>query len=129
MAEVEDTIKLFCNPQEIENEAEWIEMKDWQNLTKVHINLSRECRNWVAGETESILNDIVLQHSHPGDHIIYIYGSVIRGKKSSWGFVVYISRNLTTIQSSAFEITTPCMRTEIQDITEMWRWLEKVNKT
>jgi hypothetical protein len=48
MAKAEDTIKLICNPQEIEHEEEWIEMKDWQNLAKVHINLSRKCRNWVA---------------------------------------------------------------------------------
>jgi hypothetical protein len=83
MAEAEDIIKLICNPQEIEHEAEWIEMKDWLNLTKVHINLSLECRNWVSGETESILNDIVLQHSHPGDFIIYTDGSLIRGEKAA----------------------------------------------
>jgi hypothetical protein len=58
-------------------------MNDWQNLTKVHINLSRECCSWAAGETESILNYIVLQHSHPGNPIIYTDGPVIRGGKSS----------------------------------------------
>jgi hypothetical protein len=65
MAEAEDTIKLICNPQEIEYETEWIEMKDWQNLTKVHINVSQKCRTSAADEKESIQNDIVLQHSHP----------------------------------------------------------------
>jgi hypothetical protein len=45
MAEAENTIKLICNPQEIEHEAEWIEMKDWLNLTKVNVSLSQECRN------------------------------------------------------------------------------------
>jgi hypothetical protein len=75
MAEAEDTIKLICNPQEIEHEAEWIEMKDWQNLTKVlwtcpvcnkddlstklnltkvHVNLSRDCCDWAAGKSSSL---------------------------------------------------------------------------
>jgi hypothetical protein len=49
MVEAEDTIKLMCNPQEIVLEAEWIEMKDCQDLTKVHINLRQECRKWAAG--------------------------------------------------------------------------------
>jgi hypothetical protein len=34
-----------------------------------------------AGETEPIPNDIVLQHPHPEDPIIYLDGSVIREKK------------------------------------------------
>jgi hypothetical protein len=81
MVEAGDTIKLIYNSQEIDHETEWIEMMNCQNLAKVHINLGRKCRNWVAGEKEYILNDIVLQHSHSGDTIIYTDGSVIREKK------------------------------------------------
>jgi ribonuclease HI len=83
----------------------------------------------VAGETEYILNDIVLQHSHPGDPIIYTDGSVIREKKSSCGFVVYISGSVTTTQYGAFETTTSSMRMGIEAVTKALRWLEKENKT
>ena len=47
MAEAETTIKSVCELAEVPLSNEWEEMsEEGKNLTKVIIQLSRECRNW-----------------------------------------------------------------------------------
>ena len=87
MAQAEVTIGKVCALDKITHGEEWIPVPP--NKTALHrviITLDRGCREWVAGETEASVQELINENSRPGDIIIYTDGSVVRGKKKWVGF-------------------------------------------
>ena len=88
MAQAEDTIRQVCPLENIRRGEEWVRVPAVQSdLCRVIITLSRECREWPAGATEVEIQQLIQENSHPGDVIIYTDGSVLRGRRSAWGFL------------------------------------------
>jgi ribonuclease HI len=122
MACAEESITGVCNPDQIPTGADWLDSCA-NSLTQVHIQLGRQCREWAAGKTEWEINELICRHSDPEDYIVYTDGSVIRDKRSGWGFVVYKKGVRITSMAGAYAESTSSMRMEIEAATMAIAWL------
>ena len=71
------------------------------------------------------VRQIVEENSRPLDPVIYTDGSVVRGVRSGWGFVVYKDGRIIKKSSGACSRTTLSTRMEIEAVTKAFEWLKE----
>ena len=114
MAQAEDTIRQVCILENIRRGDEWVRVSAEQSdLCKVIITLSRECREWPAGATEVEIQQLIQEKARPGDVVIYTDGSVLRGRRSGWGFLAKANGRRMVQESLAYDATTSSLRMEV----------------
>ena len=130
MAQAELSIRQVCDLGSINREREWSEvpedMMDWHNVL---ITLGRECREWAAGRTEFEVQELIQSNTHHGDIVIYTDGSVVRNRRSGWGFIAKANGRVLKKESLAYETTTSSMRMEVEAVTAAFHWLEESTAT
>ena len=130
MAQAELSISQVCDLETINREREWVEvpddMTDWHNVI---ITLARESREWAAGRTEFEVQQLIQSNTHQGDIVIYTDGSVVRNRRSGWGFIAKANGRVLKKESLAYETTTSSMRMEVEAVTAAFRWLEETTAT
>ena len=99
---------------------------DWHNVI---ITLGRECREWAAGRTEFEVQELIQSNTHQCDIIIYTDGSVVRNRRSGWGFIAKANGRVLKKESLAYETTTSSMRMEVEAVTAAFHWLEETTAT
>ena len=127
MAEAEDSLKKVCNLEEIKTGKEWVELEmEGRKLTKVIITMGREQREVADVVTEQEIQALINDNSRLGDLVVYTDGSVQRGVKSGWGFIITQDGKITHKASGAVASTASSMKMEIVAIT---RALELIVKS
>ena len=130
MAPAEDTIRQVCMKENIRRGEEWVRvLAEHSDLCRVIITLSRECREWPAGATEVEIQQLIQENSRSGDVIIYTDGSVLRGRRSAWGFIAKANGRRLVRESLAYDTTTSSLRMEVEAVTAAFRWLENTVHT
>ena len=130
MLQAENTLSKCCNIEDIRRGREWIPVDDdLRPYSKVIANLGRQCREWPEHATELEIQSTIDENSRPGDVVIYTDGSVVRGRKSGWGFFAQANNEVANHDSGAFECTTSSMCMEVHAISEALKWLEKCRYT
>ena len=118
----------MCILENIRRGDEWVRVPTEQSdLCKVIITLSRECREWPAGATEVEIQQLIQDNACPGDVTIYTHGSVLRGRRSGWGFLAKANGRRLVQESLAYDTTTSSLRMEVEAVSAAFRWL--VNTT
>ena len=124
MAEAETSLKKVCAIEDIILGKEWKDVgQDRRDLTKVMITMGRERREHAACTTEAMIRELVDASAEENDPVIYTDGSVVRGVRSGWGFVVYIGNREVHTKAGASGMTTSSMRMEVEAITRALRWV------
>ena len=130
MAQAEISISQVCDLETINRGREWVEVpEDRTEWHKVIVTLGRECREWAAGRAEFEVQQLIQSNSHQGDIVIYTDGSVVRNKRSGWGFIAKANGCVLKKESMAYETTTSSMRMEVEAVTAAFRWLEETIAT
>lgn len=125
MAEAEESLRKVCDIEEICSGREWFELSpDCRSLANVHITMGRERRECAAVINDNDIRQLIEEHSKPEDPVIYTDGSVRRGERSGWGFVVYSRNKRVHSMSGAIERTTSSMKMEIEAVTRALGWLQ-----
>ena len=124
MAEAEDSLRQICRVEDIALGQEWQEVSgEHSGLAKVLITMGRERRERASVETEQDIRTLIEEHSNLEDPVVYTDGSVRRGERSGWGFVIYVSNKNVHQDSGAVAITTSSMRMEMEAITKAIGWV------
>ena len=124
MAEAEVSLKKVCAIDDIILGKEWKEVgQERGDLTKVMITMGRERRECAACTTEAMIRELVDASVEENDPVIYTDGSVQRGVRSGWGFVVYIGNREVHTEAGASGMTTSSMRMEVEAITRALQWI------
>ena len=124
MAEAEDSLRNVCELEDIKTGKEWIRLgPDGHAVTKVVITMGREQREVADIATDQEILSLVNENSKPDDPVIYTDGSVKRGVKSGWGFIVLQRNKVIHKASGATTATTSSMRMEMEAITRALEWI------
>ena len=123
MAQAEDSIKKVCPLDEINEGNEWVEVayEKAPGLTKVVIAVKKSEVQDTAGAAEIEVRQIVEDNSRPSDPVVYTDGSVKRGVKSGWGFVLYVDGHILHRAAGACNKTVSSTRMEIEAVTEAFK--------
>ena len=78
----------------------------------------------VAGSAEAEVRRIIEDNSRPSDPVIYTDGSVQRGVKSGWGFIVHRAGKVIHKASGGSGVTTSSTRMEIEAVSKALEWLK-----
>ena len=125
MAEAEESLGKVCDIEDICSGREWFELSpDCRSLANIHITMGRERRECAAVINDTDIRQLIEEHSKPEDPVIYTDGSVRRGERSGWGFVVYSRNKRVHSMSGTIERTTSSMKMEIEAVTRALGWLQ-----
>lgn len=79
-------------------------------------NIPKLSFNW-AENVRSDIHEIIQCPSLTQGCVIFTNGSATIGHHSGWGFVAYLNGKTAKERSSAYDITTCCLRTESEATT------------
>ena len=127
MAQAEESIRTVCDLDDITEGREWLDiaLEVRQDLTKVIIDVKKSDMTEVAGRAETEVRQIIDQNSKPSDPIIYTDGSVTRGMKSGWGFLIQTNGHIMHKASGACNKTTSSTRMEVEAVTKSLEWMRQ----
>ena len=91
--------------------------------------MGREQREVAETVTEQEILSLVAENSKPEDPVIYTDGSVRRGVKSGWGFVVQQRNKIIHRASGATAATMSSMKMEVVAITRALQWVSSMLPT
>lgn len=113
-----------CKIEEIGARNEWIQPgSEHGRLMEVIITMGRERRDYAAVINDTEIKHLIESNSRPLDPVIFTDGSVLRGEKSSWGFVVYVEGRKIHSASGAIRRTTSSIRMEVEAVSRALEWV------